>query len=70
MIYSCIFFLMLEFHFQAFSDHSDIVSRRMGFIPLPLGVVMIRVIGTAVRGYTQGSVAIFFLAYLCLVTFR
>jgi len=55
---------------HAFSDHSDIVSRRMGFIPLPLSVVMIRVISTAVRAHTQGSVAIFLLAYLSLVTFR
>jgi len=55
---------------HAFSDHSDIVSRRMGFIPLPLGVVMIRVVGTAVRGHTQSHMAIIFLAYLCLVTFR
>merc|ERR1719510_530397 len=42
----------------------------MGFIPLPLGVVMIRVVGTAVRGHTQSHMAIIFLAYLCLVTFR
>eukprot|EP00093_Oithona_nana_P001925 01925.XXX_4611_15385_1 [CDS] Oithona nana genome sequencing. len=55
---------------HAFSDHSDIVSRRMGFIPLPLSVVMIRVISTAVRAHTQGSIAIFLLAYLSLVTFR
>ena len=31
----------------AFSDHSDIVTRRMGFIPLPLGVVMLRVVYTS-----------------------
>jgi len=55
---------------HAFSDHSDSVSRRMGFIPLPLGVVMIRVIGTALRIHTYGSIVIFFLAYCCLVTFR
>lgn len=55
---------------HAFSDHSDIVSRRMGFIPLPLGVVMIRVITNAVRGNSRGAPVIFLLAYLCLVTFR
>ncbi len=56
---------------HAFSDHSDIVSRRMGFIPLPLAVVMVRVIGTAVKGgNTKGAIAIFILAYLCLVTLR
>ena len=64
------FFIIIIIIFQAFSDHSDIVSRRMGFIPLPLGVVMIRVVGTAVRGHTQSHMAIIFLAYLCLVTFR
>ena len=56
--------------FQAFSDHSDIVSRRMGFIPLPLGVVMIRVIGSAVKFNGLGAPVVFVLAYLCLVTFR
>ena len=63
--FSTFFFIL-----QAFSDHSDSVSRRMGFIPLPLGVVMIRVIGTAVRAHTYGSIIIFMLAYFCLVTFR
>ena len=29
---------------HAYSDHSDIVSRRMGFIPIPLGVVMLRLV--------------------------
>ena len=42
----------------------------MGFIPLPLGVVMIRVIGSAIRFDGVGAPAIFALAYLCLVTFR
>ncbi|KAI2804211.1 Transmembrane anterior posterior transformation protein 1 [Blomia tropicalis] len=28
---------------SAFSDHSDIISRRMGFIPLPLSVLVIRI---------------------------
>ncbi len=55
---------------QAFTDHSDSVSRRMGFIPLPLGVVMIRVIGSAIRFEGAGAPLVFLLAYLCLVTFR
>ena len=42
----------------------------MGFIPLPLGVVMIRVISNAVRGNSRGAPLIVLLAYLCLVTFR
>ena len=55
---------------HAFSDHSDIVSRRMGFIPLPLSVVIIRVIGTAVKGDSAGTLFIFILGYLCLVSLR
>jgi len=61
---------LYPFIFQAFSDHSDVVSRRMGFTPLPLGVVMIRVIGSAIRFKGAGAAVIFLLAYLCLVTFR
>lgn len=33
----------------AFSDHSDLVARRMGFIPLPLGVVITRVMIQAMK---------------------
>jgi len=55
---------------QAFSDHSDIVSRRMGFIPLPLGVVMLRVVYTSVRSTNPGAWAVVATAYLCLLTFR
>ena len=56
--------------FQANSDHSDIVSRRMGFIPLPLGVLMIRVISTAIKSNSKGFLVVCFLAYCCLFTFR
>ena len=54
----------------AFSDHSDIVSRRMGFIPLPLGVVMLRVVYTSVRSTNPGAVIVALMAYVCLFTFR
>ena len=54
----------------AFSDHSDIVSRRMGFIPLPLGVVMLRVVYTSVRSTNPGAWAVVVMAYFCLLTFR
>ena len=54
----------------AFSDHSDIVSRRMGFIPLPLGVVMLRVIYSSVKSTNPGAVAVAVMAYICLFTFR
>ena len=54
----------------AFSDHSDIVTRRMGFIPLPIGVVMLRVVYTSVKSHNPGSWAVAVMAYLCLLTFR
>ena len=55
---------------KAFSDHSDVVSRRMGFIPLPLGVVMLRVVYTSVKSTNPGAWAVVVMAYLCLLTFR
>ena len=55
---------------HAFSDHSDIVSRRMGFIPLPLSVVIIRVIGSAVKSDSTGTMLLFVLGYFCLLSLR
>lgn len=55
---------------HAFSDHSDLVARRMGFIPLPLGVVMIRVLVHAVHVFDLPSVIICVIVYLCLGSFR
>ena len=34
---------------QSHSDHMDLVSRRMGFIPLPLAVVLIRVVSQSLE---------------------
>lgn len=55
---------------HAFSDHSDLVARRMGFIPLPLGVVMIRVLAHALHIEDIASIILIILAYTCLYTFR
>lgn len=55
---------------HAFSDHSDLVARRMGFIPLPLAVVMIRVIAQSVHINDFPSIVIIILAYLCFASFR
>lgn len=55
---------------NAFSDHSDLVARRMGFIPLPLGVVMIRVLVHAVHIADFCSILICILLYLCLSSLR
>ncbi|KAJ8961994.1 hypothetical protein NQ314_005776 [Rhamnusium bicolor] len=55
---------------HAFSDHSDLVARRMGFIPLPLGVVMIRVLIHSITIDDLPSIIVFFVAYLCLGSFK
>ncbi|XP_065348068.1 protein TAPT1 homolog [Cloeon dipterum] len=55
---------------HAMSDHSDLVARRMGFIPLPLGVVMVRVLMQAVHVNSPAAVILLILAYICLASFR
>ncbi|XP_018579272.1 protein TAPT1 homolog [Anoplophora glabripennis] len=55
---------------HAFSDHSDLVARRMGFIPLPLGVVMIRVLIHSVSIDDFSSFIVFCVAYLSLGSFK
>ncbi|XP_066992938.1 protein TAPT1 homolog [Anabrus simplex] len=55
---------------HAFSDHSDLVARRMGFIPLPLGVVMVRVLAHAVHVEGPAAIMLVILSYLCLASFR
>ncbi|PKU32294.1 transmembrane anterior posterior transformation protein 1 hypothetical protein [Limosa lapponica baueri] len=47
---------------DAYTDYSDSVSRRMGFIPLPLAVLLIRVVTSSIK--VQGV-----LAYVCVVLF-
>ncbi|RVE44834.1 hypothetical protein evm_010489 [Chilo suppressalis] len=54
----------------AFSDHSDLVARRMGFIPLPLGVVITRVLVHAVKIDGFAAVLLIIIAYFCLLTIR
>ncbi|XP_047105530.1 protein TAPT1 homolog [Schistocerca piceifrons] len=55
---------------HAFSDPSDLVARRMGFIPLPLGVVMMRVLGHALHIEGPAAFILLLLSYLCLASFR
>ncbi|XP_021921300.1 protein TAPT1 homolog isoform X2 [Zootermopsis nevadensis] len=55
---------------HAFSDHSDLVARRMGFIPLPLGVVMVRVLCHALHLDGPAAVVLLIMLYLCLASFR
>uniref|UniRef100_A0A8C6X3L1 Transmembrane anterior posterior transformation 1 n=1 Tax=Naja naja TaxID=35670 RepID=A0A8C6X3L1_NAJNA len=47
---------------DAYTDYSDSVSRRMGFIPLPLAVLLIRVVTSSVK--VQGV-----LSYSCVILF-
>lgn len=55
----------------AFSDPSDLVARRMGFIPLPLGVAMARVLCTTLTPSARpANLILLFLAYLILVALR
>nr|XP_027223415.1 transmembrane anterior posterior transformation protein 1 homolog isoform X2 [Penaeus vannamei] len=54
----------------AYSDHSDLVARRMGFIPLPLGVVMYRILSQSIRLSNPASYLILLLGFLCLLSFR
>lgn len=55
----------------AFSDQSDLVARRMGFIPLPLGVAMARVLCTTLTPAARpANLILFILAYFVLISFR
>lgn len=57
--------------FQAFADHSDLVARRMGFIPIPLGVVMIKVLTRCVTiDGRLASIILLLFAFTCLVTLK
>lgn len=55
---------------HAFSDHSDLVARRMGFIPFPLAVVLIKAIYTAVSFHNIAAWLLFLLAYLFALGLR
>ncbi|XP_060783281.1 transmembrane anterior posterior transformation protein 1 homolog isoform X3 [Neoarius graeffei] len=54
----------------AYTDYSDSVARRMGFIPLPLAVLLIRVVMSSVK--IQGALASvsLLLFYLGLITLK
>uniref|UniRef100_A0A182PZY7 Protein TAPT1 homolog n=1 Tax=Anopheles farauti TaxID=69004 RepID=A0A182PZY7_9DIPT len=55
---------------HAFSDHSDLVARRMGFIPFPLGVVLVKALYHALSFDNAGSIVILFVAFLALLSAR
>ncbi|XP_019900785.2 transmembrane anterior posterior transformation protein 1 homolog isoform X3 [Esox lucius] len=55
---------------NACTDYSDSVARRMGFIPLPLAVLLIRVVMSSVKVEGALSYSCVFLFYLGLVTLK
>ncbi|XP_055637764.1 protein TAPT1 homolog [Toxorhynchites rutilus septentrionalis] len=55
---------------HAFSDHSDLVARRMGFIPFPLGVILVKALYHAISFDNAASIVIFIIAYAVLLSCR
>ncbi|KAM6953131.1 transmembrane anterior posterior transformation protein 1 homolog [Aplochiton taeniatus] len=55
---------------NACTDYSDSVARRMGFIPLPLAVLLIRVVMSSVKVQGALSYVCVFLFYLGMVTLK
>lgn len=55
---------------HAFSDHSDLVARRMGFIPFPLSVILIKAVYSAVSFDNVAAFVLVILAYITLVACR
>lgn len=55
---------------HAFSDHSDLVARRIGFIPYPLGVVLIKALYSAIKIENCASILLFIIAFVTLVSCR
>ncbi|XP_050543590.1 protein TAPT1 homolog [Daktulosphaira vitifoliae] len=58
-------------HHKAFTDHSDLVARRMGFIPIPLGVVMIKVLTRCISiDGRLASILLLLFTFICLITLK
>ncbi|KAK3587469.1 hypothetical protein CHS0354_003601 [Potamilus streckersoni] len=57
---------------QAFTDHSDLVSRRMGLTPLPLACLLVRICVKSIKmGCSTGLFVLFMiLFYLCLMSLK
>ncbi|XP_013378717.1 transmembrane anterior posterior transformation protein 1 homolog [Lingula anatina] len=55
---------------KAVSDHTDQVSRRMGFIPFPLTCLMIKMIYTSIKFAGAIDIIILILIYFGLITFK
>ncbi|ETN86588.1 eukaryotic membrane protein, partial [Necator americanus] len=55
---------------SAFSDYSDQVSRRMGFIPIPLSIMLIRVLSQTFTLQSKTSLVICVIAWLLMVSIK
>jgi hypothetical protein len=55
---------------HAFSDHSDLLARRIGLLPYPLGVILVKALYHSLSFKNFGSIFLFILAYFCLFTCR
>lgn len=55
---------------HAFSDHSDLVSRRMGFIPYPLSIVLIRALYTCIPFNNGAAIVLVAVAFVTVFSFR
>lgn len=54
----------------AFSDHCDLVSRRMGFIPFPLSVLVVRIVMQSVKIHGFLAWLSTLAGFLCLLTLK
>lgn len=55
---------------RAHSDHSDVISHRMGFIPISLAVLVLRVFAISLKiNWWEGYFCLL-LGYLCLLTWK
>lgn len=55
---------------QAFSDYLDVVSRRMGFIPLPLAVISIKITFSSITFSSYEHFLLLAMFLLCLFTLK
>ena len=63
MPYILSFYQCEPFFLQAFTDPSDLVSRRMGLTPLPLACLLFKILSKTTRLSCWMSVAILFVLY-------
>ncbi|OWF51710.1 transmembrane anterior posterior transformation protein 1 homolog [Mizuhopecten yessoensis] len=55
---------------RAYIDYSDMVARRMGFTPLPLACLLVRICTKSFKVTGTTGALVVFLLFLCLITFK